>query len=107
MPKFSVMINDTHASLAAVGEEDWLTSSRSIAELEEMLPDSEKVEWTKSAPSMQGTTKFEKFKNFLADRKKILDTIEQMGPKDSDDGKGWKAGGKKTQICGYCGIPNH
>ena len=98
MIKFCVMLLDTHSCLTAIGEEDWLVSNRSVAELEDKLPREEKVEWAKKIQTIGGGTKFEKFKNFLLERKHILDTIDTMGSKQADTG-----GGR----CGYCNKPGH
>ena len=73
------MLLDTHALLVNINEVEWLVSNRSVAELEDKLPHSERVEWARQMESMPGATKFEKLKNFLVGRKKILENLETMG----------------------------
>ena len=87
MVKFCTMLLDTHSCLTAIGEEDWLVSNRSVADLEDKLPGDEKIEWAKRIQTLEGGTKFEKFKNFLLERKQILDTIEAMGSKQAGTGE--------------------
>ena len=43
MVKFCTMLLDTHSCLTAIGEEDWLVSNRSVADLEDKLPGMRKL----------------------------------------------------------------
>ena len=63
----------------SLGEEDWLTSNRSVSELECKLPREEKFEWAKQYRLLPGENKFEKLKVFLLQRKDIMETMEGMG----------------------------
>lgn len=62
-----------------INEVEWLVSKRSVAELEDRLHHSERVEWARQLETVPRTTKFEKLKNFLVGRKKILENLETMG----------------------------
>ena len=64
MVKFCTMLQDTHACLTTIGEQDWLVSNRSVADMEDKLPKEEKVEWAKRMQTIEGGTKFEKFQEF-------------------------------------------
>ena len=59
MIKFCTTLHDTHSLLINLGEEDWLTSSRTVSELESKLPREEKIEWAKSGSGHVGETDFE------------------------------------------------
>ena len=50
MSRFAITLNATYACLETIGELDWLTSNRSVSELEDQLPDSEKAEWAEVVP---------------------------------------------------------
>ena len=92
--KFCTTLLDTHTLLTSLGEEDWITSNRSVSELENKLPREEKLEWAKLVKTLPGNTKFEKFKIFLQQRKDIMEAMEGMGYKARD-------------LCGYCSKPGH
>ena len=47
LTKFSAILEDSESLLESIGMQDWLTSSRSVSDLEGLLPHSEKVEWAK------------------------------------------------------------
>ena len=79
MGKFSTMLMDTHALLLNINELEWLVSNCSVAELEDRLPYSERVEWARCMSTVEGASKFEKFKNFLLDRKAITKNMASMG----------------------------
>ena len=96
--KFSTMMMDTHACLTAIGEQDWLVSNSRVAEMEDKLPKEEKLIWAEKMHSMEGTTKFEKFRNFLQGRKQVMDSMDTMGCRLSGQGE---------DKCGYCSKPNH
>ena len=61
MGKFCTNLLDTHTLLLSLGEEDWLTSNRTVSELENKLPRDEKLKWAEMCGQCQGQTKFEKF----------------------------------------------
>jgi hypothetical protein len=76
-----------------------MTSPRSIADLEDLLPTSEKLEWAKKVKGTAGVERFDKFKAFLRDRKEELEALENIGNKattqvDRRDG---------IPTCNYCG----
>ena len=96
--RFCTTLLDTHALLASMGEEDWLTASRSVSELENKLPREEKMEWARQYEVLPGDTKFEKFKEFLQQRKRVMEALEFMGDKPNMD---------KLDTCGYCSKPGH
>ena len=98
MGKFFTMMMDTHACLTAIGEQDWLVSNSRVAEMEDKLPREEKLVWAEKMITVEGSTKFEKFKNFLESRKKVMDSMDTMGT---------RLGGQVGDKCGYCNKPNH
>ena len=69
MGKFCTTLLDTHSLLVNLGEEDWLTSSRSVSELENKLPRDEKLDWARSSCLLPGTTKFESLRTFCKGEK--------------------------------------
>ena len=95
--RFCTTLLDTHTLLASLGEEDWLTSNRTVSELESKLPREEKFEWAKQQRTLPGDNKFEKFKCFLQQRKDIMEAMEGMGDKF----------GGGTDRCSYCAKPGH
>ena len=95
--RFCTTLLDTHTLLASLGEEDWLTSNRTVSELESKLPREEKFEWAKQQRTLPGDNKFEKFKCFLQQRKGIMEAMEGMGDKF----------GGGTDRCNYCAKPGH
>lgn len=54
MIKFCTMLLDTHSSLTAIGEEEWLVSTRSVADLEDKLPREEMIEWAQRIQTLEG-----------------------------------------------------
>ena len=95
---FSTMLMDT-ALLLNINKLEWLVSNRSVAELEDRLPYSERVEWARCMSTVEGTSKFEKFKNFLLDRKQIMENMASMGCRP--------VGAGDQDRCGYCSRPGH
>ena len=81
--KFSVVLEDSEALLTTMGQQAWLTSPRSVADLEDLLPTSEKLEWAKRVKGAAGTEKYERFKLFLRERKEELEALDAMGNKSS------------------------
>ena len=81
MGKMSTMLEDTEAHLIAVGEQDWLTSSRSVSDLEDLLPGGEKLEWAKYMGDARGADRYTRFKGFLRARKKVQEAMEGIGTK--------------------------
>ena len=79
--KFSVILEDSEALLSSIGQQAWLTSPRSVADLEDLLPVSEKMEWAKKVKGSVGADRFEKFKMFLKGRKEELEALETIGNK--------------------------
>ena len=98
MGKFCTLLLDTHTLLTSMGEEDWLVSNRSVSELESKLPRDEQIEWVKQMGTIGGDTKFEKFKNFLQQRKAVLELLDTMG---------YKPGKADNNRCEYCSRPGH
>ena len=98
MIKFCTTLHDTHSLLINLGEEDWLTSSRTVSELESKLPREEKIEWAKSGSGHVGETDFERFKNFLTLRKSVMEALESMGGLSGD---------KEGNKCSFCGKNGH
>ena len=99
MGKFSTVLIDTHALLLNINELEWLVSNCSVAELEDRLPYSERVEWARCMSTVEGASKFEKFKNFLLDRKAITENMASMGCRP--------VGAGDQDKCGYCSKPGH
>ena len=81
--KFSVVLEDSEALLTTMGQQAWLTSPRSVADLEDLLPTSEKLEWARRVKGAAGVEKYEKFKTFLRERKEELEALDAMGNKGS------------------------
>ena len=100
MSKFSVMLEDSEALLISIGMQDWLTSSRSVSDMEDLLPDSEKLEWAKKVKGSSGSERFGKFKAFLKDRKEELEALDSIGSKAGQDRD-------KELTCTYCGKKGH
>ena len=98
MCKFVTLLLDTETLLKSINEIEWLVSNRSVAELEDMLPQSEKLEWAKKMGSTDGDTKYQKFKNFLIGRKKILENMDMIGCKPV---------GGRAEKCSYCNKGGH
>ena len=101
--KFSVMLEDSEAMLGAIGQQAWLTSPRSVADLEDLLPDSEKLEWAKKVKGSVGSDRFERLKTFLKDRKDELEALDTIGNRGS--GQVPDTGGLPT--CTYCHKRGH
>ena len=74
LAKFSALLEDSEALLRTIGMQEWITSCRSVSELEDLLPYTEKIDWAKKVKGTTGTDRFEKFKNFLRERKEELET---------------------------------
>ena len=103
LARLSVMLEDSEALLNSIGQQAWMTSPRSIADLEDLLPTSEKLEWAKKVKGTAGVERFEKFKLFLRDRKEELEALETIGNKataqvDRRDG---------IPTCTYCNKRGH
>ena len=81
LARFSVLLEDSEALLNSIGQQAWLTSPRSIADLEDLLPASEKLEWAKKVKRSTGVERFENFKTFLRDRKEEMEALETIGNK--------------------------
>ena len=101
MSRFCTTLLDTHSLLASMGEEDWLTASRSMSVLENKLPRDEKIEWANQYEVLPGDTKFEKFKGFLQQRKRIMEVLESMGDRPDT------VSNRDSDMCGYCSKPGH
>ena len=97
--RFTTMLLDTQALLGSINEIEWLVSNRSVAELEDRLPHIERVEWARQMGSVSGDTKFERFKNFLLGRKKVLENMDTMGCRPGGAGS--------LDKCEYCSKPGH
>ena len=97
MGKFCTTLLDTHSLLVSLGEEDWLTTNKTVSELENMLPRDEKCKWAELCGTVAGETKFERFRNFLQSRKKVMEVLDSMG--------GMSVGGSSQ--CSYCQKPGH
>ena len=97
-PKYSALLEDSEALLTTMGMQDWISSSRSVSDLENLLPYSEKLEWAKVVKGASGVERFTKFKTFLRERKEILEAMETIG------------GGVKTpesDVCTFCKRDGH
>ena len=79
MQKFATLLLDTETLLKSINEIEWLISNRTVAELEDMLPKYERVEWAKQMSQIDGDTKYTRFKNFLIARKKVLENMDSIG----------------------------
>ena len=77
--KFCTTLLDTHSLLLSLGEEDWLTSNRTVSELENKLPREDKLKWAEQYGGQAGDTRFEKFRSFLQGRKQVMEVIDAMG----------------------------
>ena len=95
--KFCTTLLDTHSLLVSLGEDDWLTSNRTVSELENKLPREEKLEWAKLCGTRLGDTRFEKFKHFLQGRKQVMEILECMGGISVES----------SSKCDYCHKSNH
>ena len=58
LAKFSALLEDSEALLQTIGMQDWISSSRSVSDLENLLPHSEKLEWAKT---VKGATRVGRF----------------------------------------------
>ena len=97
--KFCTTLMDTHSLLKSINEEDWLVGNRTVSELEVKLPREEKLEWARQYSTLPGVTKFERFKEFLQQRKTVMEVLESMGE--------MSGGGSGSSKCGYCSKPGH
>ena len=77
-------------------------SNKTVFEMEAKLPREEKLEWARQCYSLPGHTKFEKFKEFLQQRKSVMEVMESMG----EVSVGNSSVGNSSK-CGYCGKRNH
>ena len=100
MGRFCTTLLDTHSLLQSINEEDWLVSNRTVAELEGKLPREEKLEWARQYNTLPGITKFERFKEFMQQRKTVMEVMETLGEVPRDTGGG-------TSKCGFCGKAGH
>ena len=103
LARFSVLLEDSEALLISIGQQAWMTSPRSIADLEDLLPPSEKLEWAKKVKGTTGVERFEKFKTFLRNRKEELEALETIGNKATAQVE--KRDGIPT--CTYCHKRGH
>ena len=101
LAKFSAILEDSEALLVTIGMQDWLTSSRSVSELEDLLPYTEKIEWAKKVKGAIGLERFEKFKIFLRDRKEELEALDTIGSRKVSQVA------DKDPICTYCNKRGH
>ena len=101
--KFSVMLEDSEALLGSIGQQAWLTSPRSVADLEDLLPASEKMEWAKKVKGSVGSDRFERFKSFLKERKDELEALDTIGNRGSDQ----IADTGEIPTCTYCHKRGH
>ena len=99
MVKFTTLLLDTESLLKSINEEEWLISNRTVAELEDKLPQAERVEWARLMSSTVGDSKYERFKNFLQARKQILDNMDTIGCRSLTVGN--------SEKCGYCSKSGH
>ena len=104
MARFSVILEDSEALLKSIGQQAWINSPRSIADLEDLLPSSEKLEWAKNVKGSTGVDRFEKFKTFLRDRREELEALETIGNKATAKVVDRKDG---VPICTYCHRRGH
>ena len=103
IPKFSVLLEDSEALLASIGQQAWLTAPRSVADLEDLLPTSEKLEWAKQVKGSEGADRFGKFKSFLRERKDELEALETIGSK----GTVQESDTVGVPTCAYCKKKGH
>ena len=103
LARFSVLLEASEVLLLSIGQHAWVTSPRSIAGLEDLIPPSEKPEWAKRVKETTWMERFEKFKTFLRDRKEELEAFETIGTKATAQVE--KRDGVPT--CTYCHKRGH
>ena len=103
LAKFSAILEDSESLLESIGMQDWLTSSRSVSDLEGLLPHSEKVEWAKKVKGATGADRFAKFKTFLKERKEELEALETIGCLGENQG----ISEDRDNTCTYCKKKGH
>ena len=97
--KFTTMLVDTEALLSSINEIEWLVSNRTVAELEDKLPQIERLEWARQMCTIAGDTKYARFKAFLLGRKKVLENMDTMGCRPMGE-VGWEK-------CNFCSKKGH
>ena len=102
IPRFLVTLEDSEALLTSIGQQAWMTAPRSIADLEELLPPSERKEWAKKIKGTTGIERFEKFKQFLRDRKEELEALETIGNRGNS-----QFSQRGVPVCTYCHKRGH
>ena len=93
-------ILDAENLLDTVGMVHWLRQEDKIPEYEDLLTDSEKLEWVKMKPTLNGTP-WENFKSFLIKMRDWYEEIAKVGTTDQE-----ALGGRKSK-CDFCKRRGH
>ena len=91
---------DAESLLDTVGMVHWLRQEDKIPEYEDLLTETEKLEWVKMKPGLTGTP-WENFKTFLMRMRDWYEEIAKTGTGDQESED------KGKDVCGYCKKRGH
>ena len=91
---------DAESLLDTVGMVHWLRQEDKSAEYEDLLTETEKLEWVKMKPGLTGTP-WENFKTFLMRMRDWYEEIAKTGTGDQESED------KGKDVCGYCKKRGH
>ena len=93
---------DAENLLDTVGMVQWLRQEDKIPEYEDMLIDSERLEWVKMKPSLSGTP-WENFKAFLLKMRDWYEEVSKTGTHDFES----EVDSNTKKSCDYCNRKGH
>ena len=109
MASLCMLLEDSEVLLETMGQREWLTSSLSVRQMEDLLPSDEKVRWAEKMDSYPGLTKYEKFKAFLKERKIVSEKMKSIGRgnNDSKPVDPSQPGERVKGVCDFCKKGDH
>jgi hypothetical protein len=93
---------DAENLLETVGMVQWLRQEDKIPEYEDMLIESERLEWVKMRPSLTGTP-WENFRAFLLKMRDWYEEVSKTGTQDFES----EEDSSKKKTCDYCNRRDH
>jgi hypothetical protein len=93
---------DAENLLETVGMVQWLRQEDKIPEYEDMLIESERLEWVKMRPSLTGTP-WENFRAFLLKMRDWYEEVSKTGTQDFES----EEDSSKKKTCDYCNRRGH
>ena len=100
---------DAENLLDTVGMVQWLRQEDKIPEYEDMLIDSERLEWVKMRPTLSGTP-WENFKSFLLKMRDWYEEVSKTGTQEFErevDSSKRNVDSSKKKTCDYCNRQGH